>query len=91
MKKLRLFRKDVLIEPFKKNDLNSSIIHIVEEDEGKQKLNYFKVLQVSEKVTMVNVGDVVLIEHLDHTVPMLFNDTKCAVTSEDDIVAVIEK
>jgi co-chaperonin GroES (HSP10) len=91
MKKLRLFRKDVLIEPFKKNDLGTSLIHVVESDEGKQKLNYFKVLQVSDKVTMFGVGDVILIEHLDHTVPMLFNDIKCAVTSEDDVVAVIEK
>ncbi len=90
MKKLRLFRRDILIEPYKKNEVHKSIIHVVEEDEGKEKLNYFKVLQVSTKVTMINEGDIVLIEHLDHTVPMLFNDIKCAVTSEDDVVAIMD-
>jgi len=90
MQKLRLFKKDILITPIKKNDVRSSIIHVVEDEEGQEKLNYFKVLQVSEKVTMVKEGDVVLVEHLGHTPPMVWNDVKCAVTSEDDVVAVLD-
>ena len=90
MQKLRLFKKDILIEPYKKNDVHKSILHVVEEDEGKEKLNYFKVLQVSSQVTMVKENDIILVEHLVHTPPMMWNDKMCAIVSEDDVVAVIE-
>ena len=89
--KIRLLKKDVLIKPKDINDVVKSIIHIHKEDEGKEKLNYFEVLEVSPNVTMVNKGDTVLIEHLQHTMPVIINDERCAVTSEDDIVAVIEQ
>lgn len=89
--KLKLLKKDVLIKPKDINDVSNSLIHIFKEDEQKEKLNFFEVLAVSDQVTMVKEGDIVLLEFLQHTIPMLWNDEKCAITSEDDIAAVIEE
>lgn len=90
MQKLRLFKRDILIEPCEKNEIFKSVIHVVEAEEGQEKFNYFKVLQISDKVTMVKENDIIMVEHLNHTPPILWNDKMCAVTSEDDVVAVLE-
>lgn len=89
--KLRLLKKDVLIKPKDSNEVTNSVIHVAKEDEQKEKMNFFEVLSVSDEVTMVKEGDTILLKYLQHTIPMLWNDELCAITSEDDIDAVIEE
>lgn len=88
--KIKLFRKDVIITPYEKNALNGSIIHVVEYDEGKEGLNFFKVLRVSDKVESVKEGDIVILKMGKHTPPSQFGDVRAAITSEDDIEAIVE-
>lgn len=91
LKKLKLLKKDILITPKDINEVTDSIIHVVKADEQKEKLNYFDVIDVSEQVTMVKPGDVILLEYMHHTIPMDWNGRMCSVTSEDEVVAVFDK
>jgi len=89
--KIRLLKKDILIRPMDVNEYTSSIIYIKKDNQHEDKLNYFEVLQVSDQVTLMKAGDTIMLEHLKHTPPFMLNSVKCAVTSEDDVAAVIEK
>lgn len=89
MQKLKLMHKDVLIKPRSKNEFVKTSLLLMDQKKGDD-INFYEVLDVSDRVTMVKRGDVVLIEGANHTVPMLWNDERCAITSEDDIVGVIE-
>lgn len=73
------------------NEYASTIIHIKKVEQHTDKLNYFEVLQVSDKVTLMKAGDTILLDHLVHTPPFEFNGVMCAVTSEDEVSAVIEQ
>ena len=48
-------------------------------------------MDVSHRVTLVKPGDVILLEAAKHTIPMIWKDIQCAITSEKDIVAIIEE
>lgn len=91
MKIKRLMRRDILLRPMDVNEYTSSIIHIHKRDQHTEALNYFEVLQISEKVTMMEVGDTVLLPHLKHMPPFTFDGVRCAVTSEDEVIAVLPK
>jgi hypothetical protein len=88
---IRLLRKDVLITSIDKNEVVKSVIHVIEHDEQQQALNYFKVLRVSDKVTEVVPGDIIILGMGNHTVPVMVENMLVAVTSEDDIEAVVEE
>lgn len=89
--KIRLLNKDVLITPINKNEVFESIIHVVESDEHQQPLNYFRVLKVSPEVTEVQKDDIIMLRMGNHT-PVVYVDTfRVAITSEDDVEAVVEK
>lgn len=88
--KIRLLKKDVLIRPMDINEYTDSVIHIKKDDQHTDYLNYFEVLQISDEVTLMKAGDTVLLKHLQHTPPFELNGVMCAVTSEDEISAVIE-
>ena len=91
MPKLKLFKRDVLIAPVDTSVVEKSIVYVKREDENKKKLNYFEVLDVSSQVTMVKPGDIILLEYMKHTLVMEWNNKMCAITSEDEISAVIDK
>ena len=89
---MRMLRKDVLVTQKDYYEIHKSEagIIVVDDQVGKEKLNYFEVLKVSKNVTMVKEGDIILLEHLTHTPPQLIDNKMCAVVSEDDIVGVLE-
>lgn len=92
IEKLRLMRRDVLIKSKNKNEfLRTDNLIYVPEDKKEDKIQFYEVLIISDKVTMFKVGDIILLEWGEHTLPMEWNGIRCAVTSEDDILAVLEK
>lgn len=88
--KMKLLKRDILIRALDINERIDSVIHVQLAEQHTDKLNYFEVLQVSDQVTMIKAGDTILLDHLKHTPPFFWNDVKCAVTSEDDVSAVID-
>lgn len=88
---IKLLKKDILIRPMDINEYSDSAIYIKKKEQHTDKLNYFEVLQVSDKVTLMKAGDTILLDHLKHTPPFELNNIKCAVTSEDDVAVVLEK
>ena len=89
--RLVLLKKDILVEPVKNQEVNPSEIIVVDSEEKNEALLYFRVLVISDNVTMVREGDVIILQHGDHTPPVRWNGVLCAVTSEDDVVAVLEE
>lgn len=87
--KIRLLKRDILIRPLDVNEYTNSIIHIKEHGQHDKELNYFEVLQISDKVTMIEVGDTILLHHLQHVPPFDLNGVKCTITSEDEVEAVL--
>lgn len=90
---VRLFKKDILIEPIKKNDAgvhNSSII-VVERQEQQEKLNYFRVLKVADGVTDVKPGEIVLVGYGDHTTPFDLNGKLVAISDVMKVVGVLSE
>lgn len=88
--KLRLLKKDILVTPKNINEVEKSTIHIVSDSEQKEKLNYFEVLVVSDQVTMVKPGDIIILGYMNHMSPIEWEGKMCAITSEDMVEAVIE-
>jgi len=88
---IRLLKKDILIRPMDINEYSESVIHIAKEDQHQDAVNYFEVLQISDKVTLMDAGDTILLDHLHHTPPFELNGVMVAVTSEDDVAAVLPK
>lgn len=88
--KLKLFRKDILVTPIDKNEVYNSIIHVVESEEQREELNFFKVLKISKEVTEVVEGDIILLGMGKHTPPTIIDGIRVAITSENDVEAVIE-
>jgi co-chaperonin GroES (HSP10) len=88
---LVLLRKDVLLKPYDYDKVNPSNIIVVEDEKQTDKaMGYYEVLKTSSDVTEVKPGDVVVLEFRKHTIPMRWEGDLCAITSEEDIVAVLE-
>lgn len=90
VKDIKLLREDILIKKHPLKNMLSSIIDVISDDEQKEKLNWFEVLSVSENVTEVVVGDVILLEYLKHTIPVELDGEMCAITEQQYIVGVLE-
>jgi len=86
---LTMLHRDILIKSKNKNDYISTTILLLN-DSKEDKINFYEVLGVSKKVTMIKIGDIILLENANHTVPIMWNDQRCAITSEDDVVGVLE-
>ena len=87
---IRLLKKDILITPFNKNDLGESVIHLIDDGKQEDSLNYFEVLKVSEKVVEVKKGDIIILSIGNHTAPVMVDNKRVAITSEEDVEAVVE-
>lgn len=90
---LKLLNKDVMItevDQQKYKGASESDIVIIESDEKQKNLQYHEVVNVSSRVTEVKVGDIILLELAKHTIPVMLNNRRYAITSEDDIVGVVE-
>lgn len=88
---LVLLKKDILVKPLKYQDVHQTSIIVVDDESSKvDAAQYFEVLKISDKVTMIKEGDTVIIHQGMHTIPMLWEDVMCAITSEDDVLAVLE-
>lgn len=87
---LRLLNTDVLITPIEKNDVYQSELVIIEKDERREDLNFFKVLRVAKDVKLVKEGDIILLGMGRHTVPVIVGNTRVAITKEDDVEAIVE-
>ena len=81
---------DVLIKPRDKNDFVSTNFFLGF-DKKEEDIKFYEVMDVSHRVTNVKPGDVILLETAKHTIPMIWKDIHCAITSEEDIVAIIEE
>lgn len=90
---MKLLKKDVVLKLKKKSEVEQSRF-ILKEDATDNTLQYFTVLGKSDEVTMVNVGDVVLCSWTRITPPFEVSEngsaTMVGVTSEDELVAVLE-
>ena len=91
MQSIRLFSKDILIKPVKAETHMSSVIHVVYKEDHQEGLNRHEVLQIADDVTEVKVGDVILLDYMDHTPVMEWNNIRCAITNEKNIVGVFEE
>lgn len=88
--KVKLMNRDILIKPEPIDNVSGSSLLLVLDDEGKEDANYFRVLEVSKRVTEVKQGDIILLEFAMHTEPMYIDDQRVAVTSEEKILGVLE-
>lgn len=89
--KLKLLNKDILIKKKPINDLRSGSIHLVLENEQREGVNFFEVVQVSDKVTEVRAGDVIILPYGAHTIPFVMDDhQEYAITDEDQVMGVVE-
>ena len=86
---IRPLNNDVLITPINYCDLFPSRLFVINPEERNNKINFFKVLAVSAKVTAVKIGDVILVEYGKHTPPVMMDGIRCAITAEKDISAVL--
>jgi co-chaperonin GroES (HSP10) len=87
---LKMIHKDILIKSKNKNNYISTSI-ILPKDSKDDKINFYEVIKISKKVTMVKNGDIILLENGNHTIPIMWKDQRCAVTSEDDVIGVLEE
>jgi co-chaperonin GroES (HSP10) len=87
---LVLLKRDILVKPLKYQEVHQTSIIVVDDESSKRDAaQFFEVLQVSKEVTMIKKGDTIVIHQGMHTIPMLWEDVMCAITSEDDVLAVL--
>jgi len=89
MMKLKLMHNDVLIKPKNKNDFVNTTIFLGI-DKREDDINFYEVVDVSDKVTSVKPGNIILLESSQHTIPMIWKNVMSAITSEEYIIAIIE-
>lgn len=88
--KIKLMNEDVLVM-LDENEAafrQGRIIQLKNRNEAR--LDYCKVLKVSDKVTDVKVGDTVLLSWTNMTPPFLIGTKRVAVTSQERIEGILE-
>lgn len=86
----RLLHRDILIKHVNINDLRDSQIRIID-NEHLSDLKYFEVLDRSDNVTEIEIGDIVALPFSKVMMPFEINNERVTITSEDEVWFVYER
>lgn len=86
----RPMNDDVLLEHFDANKLSGNLIYMIEDD-TEHKYQYYKVVKTGPKCQAVSIGDTILMHWANMTPPFEIDGRKYAVTSEQEVHAIVEE
>lgn len=83
--------KDILVERVDPSQFLSTTGLILDIDDAKMDLNYFRVVKKSDKVDEVEIGDVVLVSWERVTPPFDLDGDRYGITSIMEVVGVVSE
>lgn len=91
---LKPLNDDVIIQYYDYNNVSGSSIIIEDKSSDEVTTHYCKVLRVSDNVTMVKEGDIIVLSWLNITPPFTVyidgKEEKVHITTEDRILGVVD-
>lgn len=88
--RIKLFNNDVLIEPVTNTSKFTGTYFILMKNKKASRLDHCRIIKIGDKVTEVNVGDVIAMSWTNMTIPFYWGGKRVAITDQYSIEAVID-
>lgn len=91
LEQFKPFKKtDILVQQIDYYDIHQTEIIVVDDERKNDAVSYYEVIKKGDDVTEMEIGQTIILGHLQHTPPFEIEGEMYAVVEEKDVIGVID-